>query len=547
MRNSILAPILSLVSGGLVLTAFAERCYADIHAGGDTAGLVMYDLQDLASLVNLPQNAFVTLSNADLGITFGEKLVGQTVSSLGVFDVISGTPSVPLAIDTSIDPIHGVNVIGIGSSVAINGLGILGFPNRDAIGEGALTALYNRDQRVIAFDVLGTTGGRIELQFFSRSGALLGDVVVEGSQNITYVFSSDAEDIAAVTFTNQDFGGLGFDNFRFVPQTIVPEPPACDAHGPYLVQRQGDVTQIALSAELVNALDGGQWSYQWTTECPGGYFDDDTSPTPMLSVDSADVCGLECPLTLTVNDGAQFATCVATVTVEGPATPLVLDVDTTPVLAEDVDCDGEEFVDLPSVTAFDATGLPIEIATDAPDSFPAGQTTTVTYTATDVCGHISVATVDVTVLYGAGVTVQVYQRTVRRLQHGHCRLEPLVDVTVGAYDTSARSCVRREIRRHHGSMPDLLGAVVANCEPSNSARTDEQGEAPIDLMPGSYLLIAQIDSDGDGVVDDYLGRRLGRLRCGQWKTERLVRPVDLHGYRIPDGDQALIDVLGGER
>jgi hypothetical protein len=62
-------------------------------------------------------------------------------------------------------------------------------------------------------------------------------------------------------------------------------------------------------------------SYDWDTDCPGGSFDDNTSPTPTLSVDSTNDCYVTCTVILTVTDDAGF-------TDESASTVTV--VDTTP-------------------------------------------------------------------------------------------------------------------------------------------------------------------------------------------------------------------------
>lgn len=72
-------------------------------------------------------NAHVALQSGASGISFGEKLAGQVLGSDGFFDVVSGAPSSPLTMDTTIDGDTGVNVILIFGSTAIDGLGYLGF------------------------------------------------------------------------------------------------------------------------------------------------------------------------------------------------------------------------------------------------------------------------------------------------------------------------------------------------------------------------------------------------------------------------------------
>jgi len=535
MKSNTVAPMLSFVVCGLVLLTGTGQSRADIDVGGDATGLFVYDLEEFKDLARLPDNAFVTLSSAELGIIFGEKLVGQVVTSVDNFDVVTGTPTVPLMMDASIDAGVGISPMSMFASVTIIGLGALGFPDRDAIGEGALTVLYDEDQRVVALDVLGTNGGTFQVRFFNRSGEVLGEAAFDEAVDDTYVFGSDAEDIAAFTVTSTDKAGLAFDNFRFIP-SLVSEGPTCNVNGPYLIERQGDVTEVPLNGEVSGDTVSDSWEYLWTTDCPGGTFDDEMSPTPTLFVDTADTCHVECSVTLTVDDGIDAVTCATTVTVEGPSEPPTLMVDTTPIVVEDLNCSGDEFVMLPAATAVDANGAELDVITDAPEWFTAGETTTVTYTAVDDCGHTATTTVDVTVLYGSGVEVHVSQRTLRGERRQRAHPEPLVGVTVEAYDSSRGSCVWQEARHRRGISHHTFEDIVAMCEPVNTAVTYEEGVAPVDVPPGKYVVIAQLDRDGDGIVDEYLGRPAGHVHCGQWKTRRLVLLVDADGNRVAGDD-----------
>ena len=104
-----------------------------------------------------------------MGISFGEKLLGQAISTVpgagvtGDSDEITGTPTVPLALDTSIPGEFGVVV----RDDQLWGLGPLGHPVDTAVGEGAITTLYAIDQKTIAFDMANGTDFDIHQHRFS--------------------------------------------------------------------------------------------------------------------------------------------------------------------------------------------------------------------------------------------------------------------------------------------------------------------------------------------------------------------------------------------
>lgn len=118
---------------------------------------------------------------------------------------------------------------------------------------------------------------------------------------------------------------------------------------------------------------------------------------------------------LTVCDGnGADATCRTTVTVTDNCPP-TLDVDNTSITVTDTDCSGDEAVSLPTATATDLCNPNPSVSNDAAATFPAGQTTAVTYTADDGCGNTddnSADPLDVTVLYGADIWVTASKHTV---------------------------------------------------------------------------------------------------------------------------------------
>lgn len=526
MRGRIIAiTMLGTICGSLLQVA-PQSARADVNIGGDTEALLLYDLEEFAEFAGPSGSAFVLLTNEELGISFGERLVGQVNMPVSDFDFVTGTPTAPLAIDVSGDASVGVNVLTFYSTI-IDGIGRLGFPDPLAIGDGALTVLFDRDQSVIGFDVVGTNGGMLDIQFFDRRGNLLDHLELHDVSDTSYVFTSDHEDIAAITVNNLDHGGVGYDNFRFVPGTgTVATPLTCSLTGPLVAGREGDVTTVTLEADVTSGSDPDSLMMLWTADCPEGSFDSVTSTLALLNIDTSVSCQMQCDVTLTVDDGLETATCTTTVTVEALESPPSIEVDATAIVVEDVDCAGDVLVELPNASATDAAGLPVDVSNDAPETFPAGQTTTVTYLATDLCGQTAEVAIDVTVSSGAGVAVEVLSSDPDRPRRGGGHVEPLADVAVAAYDSSNASCVRQQMRAVSGISRHTLESIVASCSPVGATQTDTDGMAFLDLAPGEYVVIAAIDLDLDGLPDAFSGRPVGRLNCGQWKSRRLFLRQD---------------------
>jgi len=162
------------------------------------------------------------------GVSFAERFVGQSLSNVGGFDTLSGTPGAPLALQLGAVN-QNLNIFLNFSSQVLTGLGPLGFPDSDAIGEGSFAALFSTDQSEFGFDLVGGDGGSATVNFFRRDGSLIDAIVLNSLSSQSYAFARDANvfDIAGISIHNNDGGGIGFDNLRFnVPSTggTVPEP-----------------------------------------------------------------------------------------------------------------------------------------------------------------------------------------------------------------------------------------------------------------------------------------------------------------------------------
>ncbi|MGB0715474.1 MAG: hypothetical protein ACPGXK_06330 [Phycisphaerae bacterium] len=305
--------IACIVASAVVLTPTPTQ--AEITSGGDASELHIFDFEEFDGIAGPSGTAFNSLISQEYGIRFGEKLLGQVNQPFDGYDLISGTPDTPLALDDDMAPELGVNVMSIFGTTVLAGLGPSGFPNPDAIGDGALTVLFDVDQRVVAFDLVGTNFGTVTLTFLDRQGAELGTVELTGVYDTTHVFSSGQSEIAAINFSNTDWGGLAFDNFHFQP-VVQNEIPVCAAGGPYETLIEDSYAHVELNANLPDNPKAN-WQLGWVTDCPNAFFDDDTASNPVLSIEAYD-CQLECTVSLLVYGDETVDVCTATVTATDP-------------------------------------------------------------------------------------------------------------------------------------------------------------------------------------------------------------------------------------
>lgn len=164
------------------------------------------------------------------GVGFAERFVGQTVTASGDNDQLGGSPSGGgLALQTGAAD-RNLNVFFYTTSQVMTGLGPRGFPNADAIGEGAFAALFSSGQSQFGFQLVGGGGGTAFLSFFRADGSLIQNISLGGLSDTFYGFSRDGglQDIFGISLWNDDSGGIGFDNLKFDVQSVnpnvVPEP-----------------------------------------------------------------------------------------------------------------------------------------------------------------------------------------------------------------------------------------------------------------------------------------------------------------------------------
>ena len=160
------------------------------------------------------------------GADLAERFAGQALSASGDFDVLSGSPSNPLTLQTGAAN-QNLNVFVNGSTQVLTGLGPLAFPNSNAIGEGSFAVLFDFDQSEFGFDLVGGNSGSATVDFFGRDGTLIHTIVLTALSDQSYGFQREGglNDIAGISIQNDDGGGIGFDNLCHDVAGVVGQPP----------------------------------------------------------------------------------------------------------------------------------------------------------------------------------------------------------------------------------------------------------------------------------------------------------------------------------
>ena len=167
---------------------------------------------------------------------FAERFVGQTLGFSGNFDVLSGSPSDPLTLQVG-DPNCNINVFTRSSfGNVLAGLGQLGFPWVDAIGEGSIAVLFDADQFEVGFTVVGNSGGTATINFFKGNGSLIHSEVLTlllpppDRQTFAFRRVDNIRDIAGISIHNDDPFGVAYDDFIVCEENRVSvdiKPQSC--------------------------------------------------------------------------------------------------------------------------------------------------------------------------------------------------------------------------------------------------------------------------------------------------------------------------------
>jgi hypothetical protein len=196
----------------LFVCLFAGSVNASLIINNSVTGSITNDFEGVLT------GAVTGLLNQS-GADYGELFTGQTLSTAGGFDSLSGTPTTSLNLEANAVASDNIGILSLGGSNIIYGDLSAG------VGEGALSILLGNDTNIFGFDIVGANNGSFLIDFFSSNGNLLGSFS-QSTSNSFFGFEVDSGSlIHAVSITNTDFDGLGYDNFTFNSVTTsVPEP-----------------------------------------------------------------------------------------------------------------------------------------------------------------------------------------------------------------------------------------------------------------------------------------------------------------------------------
>ena len=220
---------MKLLAFSLLAVASASVCAAGVSqvSYGSLTGTEVVDFDDIAG-GGAPGTNYDAVF-VSRGVGFGEHFAGQTVTPAGDFDVLGGSPTNPLSLVAGA-PGQNLNVFTFNGSNVLTGLGNTGFPNFNAIGEGAFELTFSSGQSQFGFQLVGGNGGNGHVDFFRTDGSLIDSITLSGLADSFYGFSRDGgvKDIAGISIWNDDGGGIGFDNLKHDVKSDVqpgiPEP-----------------------------------------------------------------------------------------------------------------------------------------------------------------------------------------------------------------------------------------------------------------------------------------------------------------------------------
>jgi M6 family metalloprotease-like protein len=173
--------------------------------------------------------------------------------------------------------------------------------------------------------------------------------------------------------------------------TICNQPPVCNASGGYSVECSGGTTAISLNGSGSSDPDDDPLTFSWTTDCPGGSFDNSASSTPLLTVDTSPLsCPTGCNVTLTVSDPeGDSDTCSTSITINDTQPPVISYCPVNVTIECDEPTDPSNTGSATATDACDVSPLITHADTITPGTCPDEWQITRIWTANDDCGHSS--------------------------------------------------------------------------------------------------------------------------------------------------------------
>lgn len=150
------------------------------------------------------------------GAIFGERFAGQERVASGDYDVITGAPMLPLTILDG-GPGQTLGAMHLLGTIVLHGHGHRTYPRVEAVGEGSVAVLFDRDQPALSFDIRGGEQGYATVQFINRGGTVIDTLTLGPLGEDSFGFSRQnmQPDIAGFILLNTDPQGVALDNLRF--------------------------------------------------------------------------------------------------------------------------------------------------------------------------------------------------------------------------------------------------------------------------------------------------------------------------------------------
>lgn len=162
------------------------------------------------------------------GATIGERFAGQSLASARTFDLLDANANAPLRVlagaageNLSVEA-HGQR------QNTLYGLGTVGFEHKSGSGEGAISILFEADQKAIGasfeFEMAyagSPPPGVVQLVFFARDASVIGVLELTGQGRTRACFQATGAGIAGVSITNTDAQGISIDDVAFGESPVL--------------------------------------------------------------------------------------------------------------------------------------------------------------------------------------------------------------------------------------------------------------------------------------------------------------------------------------